>query len=318
MVRVAATIGRHYWLAIALVAAAPAVAQLSKPGTAPARGPDAPKPVATPAPDANSADPQAGKPIVPDSEFAATGDALPPATPADPELAKPLVPLAGFDTAPLETAADIKDKDAPKVRYDTVLKGLDGTNLQGQFNALSALKDGGGKAANATQVSARAKEDEALAVRLMKSLGYYDGTAISVIETIPGQPARLKATVTATPGRLYTLSSVDIKAGPVTPPDLLTHNLPLKVGDAIEAARIEGAEANVSLVLPQRGYPFVKVGERDILLDDQSDKATGAYTLPVETGARSSFGQIVTTGDPVFDLTHLNVFPRYKEGQLYD
>ena len=69
-----------------------------------------------------------------------------------------------------------------------------------------------------------------------------------------------------------------MQADPTTPPGLVREQLPLKVGDAIQADRIQGAEANVSLVLPQRGYPFVKVGDRDILLDDQSAKATGAYT----------------------------------------
>jgi translocation and assembly module TamA len=58
------------------------------------------------------------------------------------------------------------------------------------------------------------------------------------------------------------------------------------------------------------------VGERDILLDDQTP--TGAYTLPIETGPRASFGRLTTTGDAVFDLKHLNVFPRFDQGELYD
>jgi translocation and assembly module TamA len=362
--------GRHYWLAIALVAASPAPGQFNQQqGVAPAKGPDAPKPGAAKpeagTPDAAGVqtgvtDPNGNAPIVPDSEFNASlpplsGDINAPleampvqqpatgaasaATPVQPlvnpdgtlpaaaaenaELAQPLQPLSTFDTAPLQTAADIKDKDAPEIRYETVLKGLDELKLAGEFKSLSALQEGKGKAANATQVAARAREDEALAVRLMKSLGYYDGSAISVIDTVPDasdptKPGELRATVTASPGRLYTLSSVDIEAQPVTPPDLLRRNLPLKVGDPIEAARIQGAEANISLTLPQQGYPFVKVGDRDILLDDQSEKATGAYTLPVDTGPRSSFGNLVTTGDPVFDLKHLNVFPRFDDGDLYD
>nr|WP_277998444.1 BamA/TamA family outer membrane protein [Sphingomonas liriopis] len=340
-----------------MVAASPAVGQFNQQqGTAPARGPDAPKP--TPTPQATTAPtPADNAPIVPEAEFDAalpplSGDinaplepmpkgqpaaatpttaqlplvaadgSLPAAAPENPELAQPLQPLASFDSAPLQTAADIKDVDAPQIRYETVLKGLEELKLADEFKSLSALQEGKGKAANATQVAARGREDEGLAVRLMKSLGYYDGTAVSLIETVPAadatQPGSLRATVTATPGRLYTLSSVNIEAQPVTPPDLLTRNLPLKVGDPIEAARIQGAEANVSLVLPQQGYPFVKVGERDILLDDQSPKATGAYTLPVDTGPRSSFGQLTTSGDPVFDLTHLNVFPRFDGGDLYD
>jgi len=247
-----------------------------------------------------------------------------PAGVDDPELAQPLVPIGQFDTQTLQTAVAATDTDPPEIRYDTELRGLEEVGLADEFNSLSALKEGGGKAANATQVQARAREDEALAVRLMKSLGYYDATAIgSIVQTPPagaegGRPARLRALVSATSGRLYKLSSIDIQAGPVVPTDLLTRNLPLKVGDPIEAARIQGAEANLNLVLPQQGYPFVKVGERDILLEDQSPNPTGAYTLPVDTGPRSSFGQLTTEGDPVFGLDHLNVFPRFKAGELYD
>ena len=333
-------------MALTLVAATPAVAQIAQPGTAPAKGPDAPKPVATPTPTADA-------PIVPEAEFdaalpplsgdlnapleqmtpapiatptaavpAATGDALTPVQAVDPALTEPLQPLATVDTTPLVTAADVADENAPEIRYDTVVKGLDELNLAGRFKTLSALQDGGGKATNTTQVAARAKEDEALAIRLMKSLGYYDAAATSIVETTPPGGSRsvgkLRAILTASPGRLYTLSSVTVQADPTVPPHLVERELPLKVGDPIQADRIQGAEANVSLKLPQQGYPFVKVGERDILLEDQAPQPVGAYTLPVDTGPRSSFGQLTTEGDSVFDLKHLNVFPRFKAGELYD
>lgn len=369
---------RHYWLAVALVsptvitvAAAPLAArQLSQPGTAPARGPDAPKPDASPDANIPASDPDGNAPIVPEAEFDAalpplsgdinapleamtpapgataaapvatatplgTGDTLGVVGPEDPALVQPLTPLGSFDTTPLQDAV-AANVNAPEIRYDTEVRGLEKLGLDDEFKSLSALREGGGKAANGAQVAARAREDEGLAVRLMRSLGYYDATAVSTIEQ-PAAPAsasasapttaaqeqpqpagRLRAVLTATPGRLYTLASIDIKAGPVVPEDLLRRNLPLRVGDPIEAARIQGAEANVSLVLPQQGYPFVKVGERDILLEDQAPDPVGAYTLPVDTGPRSSFGRITTSGDPVFGLDHLNIFPRYKEGQLYD
>ena len=255
------------------------------------------------------------------SQPLATGDTIAPVAPEDPQLAQPLTPLSSFDSTPLQTAADIKGDRAPEIRYDMEVRGLAELNLDDEFRSLSALRDGKGKASNATQVSARAREDEALAVRLMKSLGYYDATAVSTLQRTDqgeGQAGRLNVLLTATPGRLYRLSSITVKADPTTPPDLVRSNPPLKVGDPIEAARIQGAEANVSLVLPQRGYPFVKLGDRDILLEDQGPEPVGAYTLPVDTGPRSSFGQLTTTGDKVFDLGHLNVFPRFEEGQLYD
>ncbi|WEK45071.1 MAG: BamA/TamA family outer membrane protein [Candidatus Sphingomonas colombiensis] len=241
---------------------------------------------------------------------------LPPPAPEDTQLAQPLPPIATFESTPLETAADVKDKTAPEIRYETVVRGLDAIDLTDQFNALSSLKKGGGKAANATQIAARAREDEALAVRLMKSLGYYDGVATSVIERPTAKNSIARAIITAAPGKLYRLGTINVVAPPTIPPGLVRAQLPLKTGDPIEAARVEAAEANVTLILPQRGYPFAKVGDRDILLDDQT--LTGDYTLPVETGARGSFGKLRTKGRPVFALEHLNVFPRFKSGDLYD
>jgi translocation and assembly module TamA len=341
--------GCHRWLAVALIAAStPAGAQMAKPGTAPATGPDAPR-SATMA----EADPQGDAAIVPDATFdaalpslssdinaplepmpqAATPQAelqvpppppmadvpagtLPPEAPVNPELAQPLTPLGSTDTVPLQTAADVAEADAPEIRYVTVVRGLDEIGLEDEFKSLSALEEGGGKAANATQVNARGREDEQLAVRLMKSLGYYDGVASVALETVPDQKGRLRAVLTATPGTIYKLGAINVTANETVPPNLVREQLPLKTGDPIEAARVQGAEANVALVLPQRGYPFVEVGDRDILLDDTT--LTGDYTLPVETGPRSSFGMVRTEGDAVFDLDHLSIFPRFKQGELYD
>jgi translocation and assembly module TamA len=338
-------------LAIALaITPAATFAQVNQPGsgTAPARGPDLPEEQVDAA---AGTDPQGDAPIVPEAEFDAaippiSGDinaplepmptmpaapapaasstdatTLAPAGPEDPQLAQPLQPLATFNTVPLETAADTKDKDASEIRYELVVKGLDDLKLTDEFRSLSALKKGGGKATNATQVAARAREDEGLAVRLMKSLGYYDASAISTVETIPATAdekngGKLRAVVSATPGPLYKLGQIALNTQATTPPNLVREQLPLKTGDPIEAARVQGAEANVALELPRRGYPFVKVGERDILLDDQT--RLGDYTLPVDTGPRSSFGVLRTAGDPVFGVDHLNVFPRFDRGDLYD
>ena len=67
-------IGRHTWLAFALIAptlfSSPVSAQLSNPGTAPAQGPSLPQDQRE-----GSTDPQGNAPIVPDSQFNA---ALPP------------------------------------------------------------------------------------------------------------------------------------------------------------------------------------------------------------------------------------------------
>ncbi|MES2097867.1 MAG: BamA/TamA family outer membrane protein [Pseudomonadota bacterium] len=308
-----------------------------------------PVPVPTP-----TSDPQGNEPIVPDKEFNAalpplsddinapleaftpqTANAPPPSatgpgTPVPPiapgtlppvaappaELADDLPPLDSYSTVPVTDVADTGEGSKAQIRYDTAVDGLDKLGLDGQFRSFSSLKKGNGKAANAAMVAARGREDEALAIRLMKSLGYYDATAISSVESIPGDPTRVRAIVSANPGSLYKLSSVKVDSQAVIPTDLIIKNLPLNIGDAIEADRIQGAEANVSVKLGQNGYPFAVMGTRDILLDEQA--FTGDYTLPIDTGPQSSFGNVSTTGRLAFGPDHIRLLQRFKRGDLYD
>lgn len=239
-----------------------------------------------------------------------------PAGPEAPELTAPLPPLADFKVEPVGDTPDDSEK-APAIRYTTEVDGLDTLRLDGQFRQLSALQHGKGKAANAAMVSARAREDEKLALRLMKSLGYYDATAASSISQDPPNSGAVKAIITASPGKLYRLGTIRIESDPTVPPGLLDRELNLNPGDPIQADRVLAAEANVSLRMPQQGYPFIELGQRDIVLDDATH--TGDYTLPVTLGPRASFGQIVTTGRrQVFEPEHINIFRRYREGAIYD
>ncbi|PKP90365.1 MAG: hypothetical protein CVT77_15245 [Alphaproteobacteria bacterium HGW-Alphaproteobacteria-16] len=232
------------------------------------------------------------------------------------EIAGPLVPLDQFDTTPVAAAAPVNDEAAVEIRYATTIVGLDEVGLDDQFEDLSALEDGDGVAANAAIIGARAREDEALAVRLMRSLGYYDATATSSIAQTPQGERPVTVTLTAVPGPLYRIGSIRIEADPTVPSSLIADNFRLKVDDPIDAVRVQAAEAAVSVALPQSGYPFAQVGQRDILLDETTLK--GDYTLPIEVGPRGSFGGVRTEGDPVFAVDHISVLSRFDRDELYD
>ena len=306
-----------------------AAAQINQPK--PGQGAPASMPEPDPQQAAPATDPQGDAPIVPDAEFEAavpslTSDPNAPLEPIEdfaapapvlvqePELAAPLPPIGQFDVQPVQIAG-VEDAPATEIRYRTQVIGLDEVGLTSQFNALSALKDDD-DAPNAAIVTARAEEDEGLAVRLLHSAGYYDATATSTIEQLPNEPGRVRAVLTAVPGRKYTLSSVTVNAAPTVPPELPRRELALKIGDPIDAVRIQAAEANVQLVLPQQGYAFAQVGQRDILLDEAV--GTGDYTLPVEVGPRVRFAGIKTQGDLAFDADHVELLARFKPGELYD
>ena len=254
-----------------------------------------------------------------DQKMPAAGAAqqLPP--PTEPqeerELAQPLPPLDSVQV-PVQVATDNNpDEKTQAVRYSVVVDGFGKTGLEPAFRDSSALIDGDGKADTAAMVQARAHEDEALAVRLLYSEGYYDATALASLDQ--ANDGALKAVISVTPGKRYRIGDIVINAGQTVPPGLIRDSLPLGTGDYIVAAGVEGAEANVGVKLPENGYPFAKVGQRDILLDPAT--TTGDYTLPVETGPRGSFRGITTTAErQAFGADHMKVISRFRPGELYD
>ena len=241
---------------------------------------------------------------------------LPPASepPVDAELAQPLPPLDSV-AVPTDVAADDSPDAQTEIRYAVAIDGFGKTGLEDIFRGESALLQGKGKAETAAMVQQRAQADEQLAVRLLHSEGYYDATALASLDQ--EKDSTLKAVLSVTPGKRYKIGQVVIHASPTIPPSLVRDSLPLKTGDYVVATTVEGAEANVALKLPENGYPFAKIGDRDILLDPAT--ITGDYTLPVEPGPRGSFRNITTSGEKqAFGADHMDVIARFDKGDLYD
>lgn len=280
------------------------------------------------APPIGADDPALQQPLESVAEFeaklrageSATGEIAPS---SDPELARPLAPLDQFDVREVELAQPEPDQPAAELRYTVRVDGLDEADtisaaaLKSEFNALSALRDGDGKAANEAQLSARLEEDSKLVQRILQAEGWYDAavqTRVDRNSAAPAEPAT--AVLTVSPGTRYTIATIKVEADPTVPADLIATNLPLKIGEPIVAERIQGAEANVALALPQNGYPFATVGQRDVLLDQ--DTKLGDYTLPVTVGPRGRFGGFRTEGDLAFGVPHVATLARFKRGELYD
>jgi len=235
----------------------------------------------------------------------------------DPELAEPLPPISSFDIQPVaEAGAAVDSGEAPPVRYTLAVVGMEETELEGRFRDLSALEDAEGEAVNGAMIAARAEEDEAMAVRLLRSEGYYDAVASSAIEQLPDQPGRLRVTITVAAGNRYNFGAIVITGPDTDPPGLPRTFLPLESGGPIRAIDVEAAEANVMLRLPQEGYPFPELGLRDILLDPET--RIGDYTLPLDPGPRARFAGFTTEGDLAFDARHVGVLSRFGRGELYD
>ena len=241
----------------------------------------------------------------------------------DAELNRPLQPLEDFNPEPVEFAENETDDAITELEYVYELRGLEEAdeqtpvNMRGLFNRFSALDDGDGKAITFAQIQARVTEDSALLERILASEGWYSARVETRIRRAPeerGQP--LRAVLEVVPGVRYEFSDIVIDAQPTVPETLLADNFPLRIGEPIVAARVQGAEAGLAVALPENGYPFAELGDRDILLDQET--GDGVYTLPIDTGPRSRFGGIRTTGNLAFDADHVEVIARFERGELYN
>ncbi len=245
--------------------------------------------------------------------------------PLDAALDEPLSPLAEFDLEPVDAKALGEDTDLDrKLRYDWRIDGLadlQGTvsedDIRSRFREISALDDGDGDSASGTQLSASLTADRQLLADILSASGHFDAEVEPAIELpAPGAEGRASAVLTVRAGPQYSFGTITFDAPPVVPEDLISRNFPLKPGDPILAEDVLGAEAAIAVGLPRNGYPFADVGQRDILLDEET--RTGDYTLPVTPGPRSRFGDVVVEGDPVFDPEHVYVLARFRKGDLYD
>ena len=241
----------------------------------------------------------------------------------DPAIAEPLPALADFQVEPVTIEGETPDNANVEIKYsyridgfEPVEKVVDDVSIESTFADLSALEDGDGKAANAAQVQARLTSDQELLVTILESEGYYDASVNGGLELPDQAGGKATATLNVSPGTRYTFGSITLDAPPVVPDDLLSSNFALNVGEPIVATRVLAAEAQLSVTMPQEGYPFFSLGQRDILLDPVP--ATGAYTLPITPGPRSSFGGFSTTGDLAFDAEHVGLLARFDRGDLYD
>ncbi len=252
-------------------------------------------------------------------------EAIPDAAVRDAELSAALPSLESFEVTPVEFAQPAPDDENSTVAYRIDVTGLDKVEgatpkkLRSLFNGLSALRQGDGKAANVAMVQARLEQDSELMQTILASEGWYDPSVTTRIDLPAGEgekPGPMTAVIDVVPGKRYALGTVDVQAEPTVPPSLIADNLALKPGEPIVAERVQGAEAKVSLALPEQGYPFAEVGQRSILLDRET--GLGDYTLPVKTGPRARFGGFATDGDLAFGASHIEVLSRFKRGELYD
>ena len=239
------------------------------------------------------------------------------------DLGEPLAPLpdlevefpnAGQRPAGIRPADRGDDADV-ELRYRVEVTGLDGVGLDARFRALSALgKDS--SIDNLAQLNRRAREDAVLIDRLLRAEGYYGGRIDTDITPAATEADQAVVAINVDPGARYTFDSIEVATPPSAPRDLIRDTLGLKVGDPIDAAEVQAAEDRVRVRLPELGYPFATVGEREIAIDHETQ--TGSYRVPVVAGQQSRIGEIRVEGDGLVSERHIARLARFEPGDVFD
>ena len=259
-----------------------------------------------------------------------------PATPPPPvDAAGPVSDLAPMPDLGVDWPDPAKIDAAPSVSGPTEVKGIAAdksqhyrTSLEGaeslggtfrtRFDQLSALVTNQSKPANAAQINRRAQDDEDLVRQLLAAQGHYDGRVVTTVNSNPESGDTI-VHVKVTPGDAFQFGTIALPgleaAGKEAP--RLTKDFGVKAGDTVNADAVQGAVAAFKVELGRQGYPFAKVGEPEVAIDHQTNKAV--LTVAVTPGERARFGRIVPTGTrPLFSARHLQTIARFHPGQQYD
>lgn len=294
------------WAAAALLCTGAAAAAQEAPPLPPADATIDPASPLAPLPDLGVAWPDLAAPDAP-----LPADLAPDAAP------QPASPAPGVSTAPAPVAAAPQDQ-ARERRYRVALAGVNDVKdeVKTLFDQLSTLKQGEGKAANIAQIERRAQEDEQLLVDLLRSAGYYDGRVSTGVSDREGVAI---VTLTAEPGAAYTFSSValpGLEAAGAAKTPVLRAAFGLGAGDLVEADRVNAAVLALKTALGREGFPFAKVGDPDVTVDHDTQKAS--LSVAVTTGPAARFGRILVRGTPLFAADHIQRIARFRPGEPYD
>jgi len=253
-----------------------------------------------------------------------TTPAPPPAEELDP--ASPMAPLPDLGVEwPTVAPADAPAPGQPVAtpgddlrRYRIELVGIDAlSEFRIRFDALSSLRAGAAKPANAAQINRRTSDDEDLAKEILRSIGRYDATVTSSVSAPAGGETVVKLTID--PGPVYAFTGVDLPgldAGGAKA-KALGSEFAVKRGDTVDADRVNAAVNAFQLSLRNQSYPFATVAEPAVTIDHGTHEAS--LSVPVTLGAPARFGKIVVTGTrPVFSAHHVTDMARFHPGEPYE
>ena len=220
-----------------------------------------------------------------------------------------------------------------RIAYEITLEGVPGSGVRDlieQSIGLYRRQEEG--AQSVAFLRKRATDDVATIERILRSRGFYEGTAEIDVSRVsaaadaeqdaeagaPEAPSA-RVSVVVEPGPRYTLARheftlVEDGGTPPGPLDAAAFGSP--VGGGALAAEIVGAEQAAVTELRQTGRPYAEFRRRDAVADP------AGKTLEVEsiiaTGPPLVFGEVSFEGAPNVDTAYLDTYRPWQAGETVD
>ena len=175
-------------------------------------------------------------------------------------------------------------------------------------------------------LSRRAHGDRQTAVKLLRSLGYYDGTADIDVAESPDKEKNANVSVKLVPGPLYRIGTIKVAYEPALrelPPQLTVDTDPIpetlrgiSSGDPAVADNVLAAVDATATILQRAGYPEAKIASTKYLLDRGKKQLNVAVVY--DPGPPSLMGEAVVQGTENVDPAYVAKLVTWDKDQLWD
>ena len=175
-------------------------------------------------------------------------------------------------------------------------------------------------------LSRRAHGDKQTAVKLLRSLGYYDGTADIDVAEAPDKEKNANVSVKLTPGPQYRIGTVTVSYEPTLqelplPKTKDAEPVPetlrgIKTGDPAVADTILASVDATVAILQRAGYPEAKVASTKYMLDRGKKQLNIAVVYA--PGPACMMGGAVVQGTEKVDPDYVAKLVTWKGEQLWD
>jgi translocation and assembly module TamA len=225
------------------------------------------------------------------------------------------MPMRGFfllqavASVALICSAQAQPTDDRQLAYSVEFIGLPDEALEDRLAQLSPLaQNRKAGAETAAQLGRRVREDVAVALKLLRAEGYYRAQVAPRIEWSQAPDRPTDIFILVNPGPQFTFDTINV------PPEAQPW-MELTPGAPATSAQILAAEERLRVLLPENGYPFAKIGTRDLVVDHEA--ATVRYALPIDLGPAARFGTLEVEAADTLSATHVLRLARFRSGQPY-